>query len=277
MSKPRYAKLMGDAWRNPKLARLSHGAFRLYVNAISYCADNLTDGVVPAHVMPALVPGDMPAALPVEELTGEHGLLLASDGGYRVCNFLEHNVSRQDIEKHSQMQRDKANKRWKDKEKKEEKPKVPTAKHADGNATGNAKHKYKNNHKNNSSHVWVVKIISEMYNGVFGTDWFGYAQYHTELMQFAEWAEQHADPSAAVRMACEGWSKDPYVIKQNYGPLPLLWRKAPQYYLAGVGEDEASKKAKLEELSRQEDRAYKEGNSAESKRLQEAIARLQQG
>lgn len=285
MAKPRYAKLMGDAWRNPKLACLGNQAFRLYINCISYCADNLTDGIVPAHVMPALVPGALQPALPVEELAVKHGLLLEVDGGYQVCNFLEHNVSREDIEKHSQMQRDKANKRWKDKEKKEEAPKPPPAKYAGGNADGNAK--YKNKNKNNNppstpseSHMWVVGLISEMWRDLFGTDWFGYANYYMELQQFAEWGRQQAqsdgiDAVEAVSLACQGWCKDSYIIKQNYGPLPLLWRKASTYYLSGKGADQESMKTKLEELERQEARAYQEGNSEESQRIQKVIASLQ--
>lgn len=277
MAKPRYAKLMGDAWRNPKLAKLSHEAFRLYVNCISYCADNLTDGLVPAHVMPALVPGAMPSALPVDELMAEPGLLLAVDGGYEVCNFLEHNVSRQDIEEHSERQRAKARKRWDVQKKERPVGGPPTPEDAASNAAGNAKYKHKNKHKNNSQHVWVVRVINEMHTSIFSTEWWGYAQYHTELAHFAEWASQYDEPEDAVRMACRGWAEDPYVIKQNFGPLPLLWRKAPQYYLAGVGGDQKSKQEKLEDLSRKEARAYKEGNSAESQRLQEAIARIQQG
>jgi hypothetical protein len=40
----RYAKLFGASWRSEQLAGLPAATERLYYRALSYCADNLTDG-----------------------------------------------------------------------------------------------------------------------------------------------------------------------------------------------------------------------------------------
>ncbi len=285
MAKPRYAKLKGDAWRNPKLAGLSDAAFRLWINCVSYCADNLTDGFIPEHIVPALLPTPMPLDMPLAELTAEPGLLVKEGRMYIVAKYLDHNVSREEIEKHSQMQRKKAEKRWGNKKTAAPAPAVKV--HADplvfaaGNAAGNAKYKYKNKNNNTNSSVWMVKAINEIYREVFGTDWFGYAKYQEELDQLGEWAKQQASadgctPHEAVVIAGKGWRDDPYVVEQSYGPLPLLWRKAPVYYAKGRGSDAKGIKNKLQELERQEAKAYKEGNHDESSRLQKAIANLQQ-
>ena len=281
MTKPRYAKLKGDAWRNPKLAGLSDAAFRLWINCVSYCADNLTDGEVPAHILPALLPTALPLDVPLAELLDEPGLLLRQGQVYVVAKYLAHNVSRDEIEKHSQMQRKKAEKRWANKKKKEADPPPSAA----GNTDGNAKYKYKHKHKNKDTYVdgpgwtWVVRQINIMHREIFKTDWFGYAKFHGELDQFAQWASQQAEADGvtreeAVQAACRGWSEDAYVVEQSYGPLPLIWRKAAQYYLAGNEMDVESKKVKLETLTRLEEKAYKEGNHEESARLQQAIAEL---
>lgn len=278
MPKVRYAKLKGDAWRNPKLATLSDAAFRLYVNCVSYCADNLTDGEVPGHIMPALLPTALPLDVPLAELLDEPGLLVREGNVYVVAKYLDHNVSRSEIEKYSESQRKKAEKRW-------GKKSDPPPQDATGNAAGNANYNYKDTNKNNykytdgGSWVWVVKQINKVHRKIFQTDWFGYAKHHGELSDFAQWATQQAKADGvtreqAVAMACHGWASDPYVVENNHGPIPLLWRKAPQYYQAGTGQDAKSRKEKLESLTRLEEKAYREGDHDESARLQKAIAEL---
>ncbi len=46
-----WAKLCDSAWENRKLRKLSHPAFRLWALGLSYCADKLTDGVLPADIV----------------------------------------------------------------------------------------------------------------------------------------------------------------------------------------------------------------------------------
>ena len=279
MAQPRYAKLKGDAWRSPKLARLSDAAFRLYINCVSYCADNLTDGDVPAHIMPALLPSGVPLDMPLAELSAEPELLLRKGQVYQVAKYLDHNVSKAEIEKHSESQRKKAQKRWG----KTPKPEPEKPKNAGGIPASNAKYKYNDNYKNKNttSRVWMVGAINVIYREVFGTDWFGYAKYHDELEQLGLWAKQQASadgcsPHDAIVVAGKGWAEDPYVIKQGHGPLPLLWRKAPFYYAKGKGHDSESLKKKLQELELKESQAYERGDHDESQRLQKIIAEVQQ-
>jgi hypothetical protein len=51
--KQRYARLLGEFWRNPKVRRLSLEARGLLVTAWSYAADQMTDGVVPLELLQA--------------------------------------------------------------------------------------------------------------------------------------------------------------------------------------------------------------------------------
>ena len=50
-AKQRYARLLGDFWRNPKVRRLSLEARGLLVTAWSYCADHMTNGEVPLDLL----------------------------------------------------------------------------------------------------------------------------------------------------------------------------------------------------------------------------------
>ena len=55
---------------------------------------------------------------------------------YVVAKYLDHNVSRDEIEKHSQMQRKKAEKRWANKKKKEVDPPPSAAGNTDDEGSG---------------------------------------------------------------------------------------------------------------------------------------------
>ncbi len=50
-AKQRYARLLGEFWRNPKVRRLSLEARGLLVTAWSYSADHMTDGAVPIDLL----------------------------------------------------------------------------------------------------------------------------------------------------------------------------------------------------------------------------------
>ncbi len=51
--KQRYARLLGEFWRNPKVRRLSNEARGVLVMAWSYAADQMTDGAVPSELLAA--------------------------------------------------------------------------------------------------------------------------------------------------------------------------------------------------------------------------------
>jgi hypothetical protein len=76
---------------HPKVDALSHGAFRLHVAGLCYCAKHLTDGVVPAERIARLIRGYRPAML--AELNRAK-LWLAHPDGYEIHDFLDWNRSR---------------------------------------------------------------------------------------------------------------------------------------------------------------------------------------
>lgn len=80
---------------NPKLVALSDRAFRLWFNACCYCSRALTDGVVPAVMLPMLGARSKRA---VTELI-DAGLLDVEDADtYRIHDYLEFNPSREQIQ-----------------------------------------------------------------------------------------------------------------------------------------------------------------------------------
>lgn len=106
--KGRYAKLMGDWWRNPKRASMSAEARDLYVASLSYAADQMTDGLVPGFMVPALLCGN-PVGSPVAELlappSGGNPFWVEHDDGYEIFGYLDHNQSRDEHETYLEKQR----------------------------------------------------------------------------------------------------------------------------------------------------------------------------
>lgn len=99
MSTTGYAKLQNDFWRSPKgmkLKKRSPAAGFLYILAISYAADNLTDGHISADV-----------AYYALDATDEQIAFLVDNGywdeeesgdGWLIHDYLEHQNSREQIE-----------------------------------------------------------------------------------------------------------------------------------------------------------------------------------
>lgn len=75
-----------------KIDVLSHGAFRLHVSGLCYCARELTDGHVPKGRVTRLMP-DYKAAY-LAELT-DALMWLPAPGGYAIHDYLEWNKSRE--------------------------------------------------------------------------------------------------------------------------------------------------------------------------------------
>lgn len=81
---------------SPKIAPLSDAAFRVYVEAICYARQHLTDGFIPAGVARRRWPVDA-----LTELTENHHdrpSLRAIDGGWQIHDFEQHQMTRADIE-----------------------------------------------------------------------------------------------------------------------------------------------------------------------------------
>ena len=109
MQAGRFAALAGDFWRNPERHRLSPAAQALYCAALSYAADQLTDGFVPSYMLPALVAGD-PGGAPVELVALEWWA--AVEGGFVAVGWEKYNPTAAEIEENSRKQRERADRRW---------------------------------------------------------------------------------------------------------------------------------------------------------------------
>lgn len=82
--------------RHPKLLAAGAEAAWLWVAAIDYCRDQLTDGFLPEHAVHTLgLFRSQPTKLAFRLV--EVGLLEACEGGWKVHDYLDHNDSRNDV------------------------------------------------------------------------------------------------------------------------------------------------------------------------------------
>lgn len=90
---------------NAKVSALSDKAFRVYVNSITWSSQQLTNGVVPGHVLTQLCPNLRPdrAQKVTKELT-DLGLFVPTDDGFEIHDFLDYQLSKTQVQ-----QRRKAN------------------------------------------------------------------------------------------------------------------------------------------------------------------------
>jgi hypothetical protein len=78
---------------NPKVLRAGNAAIGLYARALSYCADHLTDGVVPKAWAEA-------NGSPAERKKLTEARLWVEDGdAYFIPDYLEHNFSKERVDK----------------------------------------------------------------------------------------------------------------------------------------------------------------------------------
>jgi hypothetical protein len=88
---------------HPKLMVLSDGAFRLWFTAVCYCAEHLTDGVLPKAVVPMLkrqVSGKQIAELTTLVVPGYTSPLWEDCGdSYRVHDYLDWQDSREEVQR----------------------------------------------------------------------------------------------------------------------------------------------------------------------------------
>jgi hypothetical protein len=132
-----YAALLGDFWRNPNTRALTPEARSLYCDALSYCADNLTDGIVSKAMLQGMH-GALPVALPIALLTA-----VRPDGGsfwidlgdaIEVVGYLDANPSKAELRAKADKGRKAAQSRWKP----DVGPVVNDGSNAKCNASGNA-------------------------------------------------------------------------------------------------------------------------------------------
>jgi hypothetical protein len=98
---------------DPDVLAAGNAAIGLYARALAYCADKLTDGLVPAAW---LCKEGKPAE---RKRLVELGFLTKTDDGYLIPNYLRYNLSRAAVEEQSEHYRNLVKRRW-DKEKEPE-------------------------------------------------------------------------------------------------------------------------------------------------------------
>lgn len=89
-------------WGHPKWLVLKAGPRALWVTAGSWCAANLTDGIVPAHVLTTLK-GTVRDA---EALVAAGLWRPLEDGGWRFHNWTDYQPSRQNVEETRKWERE---------------------------------------------------------------------------------------------------------------------------------------------------------------------------
>lgn len=86
-----YLNLDDEFADHPKVDALSHGAFRLHVAGLCYCAKNLTDGVIEQRRIGRLMPDYDRAYL--DELTTS-AMWVPHPVGFSIHDYLDWNKSR---------------------------------------------------------------------------------------------------------------------------------------------------------------------------------------
>lgn len=94
-TRERYARMMATFWRNPRVRALSDAAIATYCLALSYACDQLNDGVLSADEALTMCARGKRSA--IKELVAA-GFWGEAGTGYAITNYLEHNLSREDIE-----------------------------------------------------------------------------------------------------------------------------------------------------------------------------------
>ena len=93
-----WVRIHDAAMQNAKIAALSDGAFRLWVDGLCYCQVALTDGFIPATVVKrnALRAQFVPELIR-SKLPGRAALWRPVRGGFRVHDYLDWNTGRDEI------------------------------------------------------------------------------------------------------------------------------------------------------------------------------------
>lgn len=88
-----WIKVMNALRSNPKVVPISDGAFRLYIDALCWCNEHLTDGTIPDPMLGVLAPGlRAKPARAAEELVSAR-LWERLDNGWLVHDYLEAQTS----------------------------------------------------------------------------------------------------------------------------------------------------------------------------------------
>ena len=104
-----WVKLSDDWYDDPKVIAAGDDGALLWVKAVSWSARNLTDGLIPAELLPRLILS--PETPTIVSRLVDLGLFVEDiSGGFRVANFLDYQPSREQVladrEKEAKRKRD---------------------------------------------------------------------------------------------------------------------------------------------------------------------------
>lgn len=108
-----YIELHTSLLHSPKHTPLSDGAFRLWVQALLWSQEQLTDGFIPAAMLATLHPRakSLVTELLRTSMPGKGPLFHAVEGGYRVHDFEDWNDTKADVQARRRFARDRQAKR----------------------------------------------------------------------------------------------------------------------------------------------------------------------
>lgn len=104
-----WAKLDDSVATHPKISRLDSDALVLWVMGLCYCQRHLTDGAIPAHIVPTLAPNQVRRPTKATGTLVQVGLWHPTVDGFQVHDYLDWNDSRAATE--ARKARDRARKR----------------------------------------------------------------------------------------------------------------------------------------------------------------------
>lgn len=91
-----WVKLSDDWYDDPKIVAAGDSAALLWVKAVSWSARNLTDGLIPAELLPRLI--SSPETPTIASRLVDLGLFVEDiTGGFRVANYLDYQPSRESV------------------------------------------------------------------------------------------------------------------------------------------------------------------------------------
>lgn len=100
-----YAKLSNGFWRDPKILNLLQtlpSALGIYLACISYCSDNMTDGVVPVSIVTGIFHATDSALAALRK----HHLMSKRGDDFIITAYLNWQLSKEQIEKHKENRKD---------------------------------------------------------------------------------------------------------------------------------------------------------------------------
>ena len=98
-----WAALDDGWWNHPKLLAVSPSARALHAAAISYCNQQLTDGVIRREMLAALLPGGNAIEAAAELTRGD--LFEVHPSGHYLHDYLDYSLSRAEIERRREAKR----------------------------------------------------------------------------------------------------------------------------------------------------------------------------